>query len=52
MYSPWLIPGPVQTASYITALRTSIRNRRGLIDDVPEAVKVRVEKQQIVYGNQ
>ncbi|MFJ9709594.1 helix-turn-helix domain-containing protein [Streptomyces sp. NPDC101234] len=51
IYSPWLIPGPVQTASYITALLTSIRNRRGLIDDVPAAVKVRVEKQQVVYGN-
>ncbi len=50
IYSPWLIPGPVQTASYITALLTSIRNRRGLIDDVPAAAKVRVEKQQIVYG--
>ncbi|MGW2822167.1 helix-turn-helix domain-containing protein [Streptomyces sp. NPDC001443] len=49
IYSPWLIPGPVQTASYITALLTSIRNRRGLIDDVPAAVKVRVEKQQVVY---
>ncbi|PWI18336.1 transcriptional regulator [Streptomyces sp. Act143] len=51
IYSPWLIPGPVQTASYITALLTSIRERRGLIDDVPAAVKVRVEKQEVVYGN-
>ncbi len=51
IYSPWLIPGPVQTASYITALLTSIRNRRGLIDDVPAAVRVRVQKQQVVYGN-
>jgi transcriptional regulator with XRE-family HTH domain len=51
IYSPWLIPGPVQTASYITALLTSIRDRRALIDDVPAAVKVRVEKQKIVYGN-
>jgi transcriptional regulator with XRE-family HTH domain len=50
IYSPWLIPGPVQTASYINALLTSIRDRRGLIDDVPAAVKVRVEKQKIVYG--
>jgi hypothetical protein len=41
----------VQTASYITALLTSIRDRRGLIDDVAAAIKVRVEKQQIVYGN-
>lgn len=51
IYSPWMIPGPVQTASYIRALLTSIRDRRGLIDDVPAAVEVRVAKQQIVYGN-
>jgi transcriptional regulator with XRE-family HTH domain len=52
IYSPWLIPGPVQTASYISALLTSLRDRRGLlIDDVPAAVKVRVDKQKIVYGN-
>ncbi|MER7790916.1 helix-turn-helix transcriptional regulator [Streptomyces sp. NPDC097640] len=51
IYSPWLIPGPVQTTSYITALLASIRNRRGLIDDVPAAVRVRFEKQQVVYGN-
>ncbi|EMF01267.1 regulatory protein [Streptomyces mobaraensis NBRC 13819 = DSM 40847] len=51
IYSPWLIPGPVQTASYITALLTSIRDRRGLVDDVPAAVAVRMEKQKIVYGN-
>ncbi|MEU6177434.1 helix-turn-helix domain-containing protein [Streptomyces coeruleorubidus] len=51
IYSPWLIPGPVQTTSYITALLNSIRNRRGLVDDVPAAVRVRVEKQQVVYGN-
>ncbi|MGN5633152.1 helix-turn-helix domain-containing protein [Streptomyces sp. AC154] len=50
IYSPWLIPGPVQTASYITALLISIRDRRGLKDDVPAAVKVRVEKQNVVYG--
>lgn len=48
-YSPWLIPGPVQTASYIKALLTSIRDRRGLIDDVDAAVEVRLEKQKIVY---
>lgn len=50
-YSPWLIPGPVQTASYIKALLTSIRDRRGLADDIDSAVEVRVEKQKIVYGN-
>ncbi|GGU41204.1 transcriptional regulator [Streptomyces albospinus] len=51
IYSPWLIPGPVQTSSYIKALLTSIRDRRGLVDDVPAAVAVRMEKQKVVYGN-
>ncbi|QNP71514.1 helix-turn-helix domain-containing protein [Streptomyces roseirectus] len=50
IYSPWLIPGPVQTAPYITALLTSLRDRRGLADDVPAAVKVRMEKQELVHG--
>ncbi len=48
-YSPWLIPGPVQTGAYIKALLTSIRDRRGLKDDVDAAVEVRLEKQRIVY---
>ncbi|MFF4528215.1 helix-turn-helix domain-containing protein [Streptomyces sp. NPDC001407] len=48
-YSPWLIPGPIQTGAYIKALLTSIRDRRGLIDDVDSAVEVRLEKQKIVY---
>lgn len=49
IYSSWLIPGPVQTAPYVNALLTSIRNRRGLIDDVAEAVRVRMSKQHVVH---
>ncbi|WP_373305515.1 helix-turn-helix domain-containing protein [Streptomyces inusitatus] len=48
-YSPWLVPGPVQTASYIKALLSAIRDRRGVIDDVESAVAVRLEKQRIVH---
>ncbi|MGP3969067.1 helix-turn-helix domain-containing protein [Streptomyces sp. 6N223] len=52
IYSSWLIPGPVQTAPYVKALLTSIRDRRGLIDDVDEAVHVRMDKQHVVHeGN-
>ncbi|MFF2808648.1 helix-turn-helix domain-containing protein [Streptomyces sp. NPDC058000] len=52
IYSSWLIPGPVQTEAYIRALLTSIRDRRKLVDDVEEAVRVRVDKQRIVHqGN-
>ncbi|MFE6098993.1 helix-turn-helix domain-containing protein [Streptomyces laurentii] len=51
VYSPWLIPGPVQTSSYVRALLTAIRDRRGLIDDIDESVAVRMEKQKVIYGN-
>ncbi|WEH34671.1 helix-turn-helix transcriptional regulator [Streptomyces sp. AM 4-1-1] len=52
IYSPWLVPGPVQTGPYIKALLTSIRDRRQLVDDVEAAVRVRVQKQNIVHrGN-
>ena len=51
IYSSWLIPGPLQTAPYIKALLTAIHLRRSLIDDVSEAIKVRVAKQEIVHGN-
>ncbi|AZS70849.1 transcriptional regulator [Streptomyces lydicus] len=50
IYSSWLIPGPVQTEAYIRALLTSIRDRRQLVDDVEEAVRVRVDKQHILHN--
>jgi len=43
-YSPWLIPGAVQTASYTRAVLRSIAQRRSLPDDVEDALKVRVER--------
>ncbi|MFD3483837.1 helix-turn-helix domain-containing protein [Streptomyces sp. NPDC058665] len=49
IYSSWLIPGPVQTAPYIEALLKSIRDRRGLVDDVEDAVRVRVDKQRVLH---
>ncbi|MFC8829588.1 helix-turn-helix domain-containing protein [Streptomyces sp. NPDC057137] len=49
VYSSWLIPGPVQTASYIEALLKSIRDRRRLVDDVEQAVRVRVDKQRVLH---
>ncbi|MFH8796439.1 DUF5753 domain-containing protein [Streptomyces sp. NPDC017941] len=49
IYSSWLIPGPVQTEAYIRSLLTSIRDRRRLVDDVDEAVPIRVAKQHIVH---
>ncbi|WP_308285383.1 helix-turn-helix domain-containing protein [Actinoplanes hulinensis] len=49
-YSSWLIPGPLQTPGYIEALLKSIRDRRDLPDDLDEAVRVRVDKQRVLYN--
>ncbi|MGY4740883.1 DUF5753 domain-containing protein [Streptomyces sp. ATMOS53] len=49
IYSSWLIPGPVQTGPYIEALLQAIRDRRQLVDDVEEAVRVRLAKQHVVH---
>ncbi|WP_084960220.1 helix-turn-helix domain-containing protein [Thermoactinospora rubra] len=48
-YSSQLIPGPVQTPAYITALLTALMHRRGLPNDIEEAVQVRVDKQHIIH---
>ena len=48
IYSSFLVPGPVQTAAYIRALLRAIRDRRpNLVDDIEEAVEVRVAKQHV-----
>ena len=48
IYSSFLVPGPVQTVGYIRALLRAIRDRRpNLVDDIEEAVAVRVAKQHV-----
>lgn len=50
IYSPFLVPGPVQTAPYIRALLTAVRDRRPTpVDDIKEAVEVRVAKQHVIH---
>lgn len=49
IYSPRVIPGPLQTRAYITAVLTSIMRRRSIPDDVEEAVRVRVDKQRVLH---
>lgn len=50
IYSPFLVPGPLQTAAYIRALLKAVRERRpNLVDDIEEAVAVRVAKQHVTY---
>ncbi|WP_344747316.1 DUF5753 domain-containing protein [Kribbella aluminosa] len=48
-YSPWLIPGAVQTESYTRALLRGTAARRGLPDDVEDAVKVRNERLKLLH---
>jgi transcriptional regulator with XRE-family HTH domain len=48
-YSSVMIPGPVQTAPYVKAVLSAIRDRRGIADDVEEAVAERMDRQHIVY---
>jgi transcriptional regulator with XRE-family HTH domain len=48
-YSSWLVPGMIQTRPYTTAALRAIQQRRGLIDDVAEAVAARMERQRVLY---
>ena len=48
-YSSWLVPGMIQTRPYTTAALQAIQRRRGLVDDVAEAVAVRMERQRVLY---
>lgn len=43
-YSSWLVPGAVQTQPYTRAVLSAIGVRRGLPDDVDEAVAVRTDR--------
>lgn len=49
VYSSKIIPGPLQTRAYITAILSALMRRRGLRDDVEEAVQVRVDKQHVIH---
>jgi transcriptional regulator with XRE-family HTH domain len=50
LLAPCLIPGPVQTAGYIETLLQAIRERRpNRLDDIEEAVRVRLAKQWVTY---
>ncbi|GAB1822740.1 helix-turn-helix domain-containing protein [Herbidospora sp. RD11066] len=48
-YSTWLIPGPLQTATYTRAILKATAARRGLSSDVEGAVAVRMERQRVLY---
>lgn len=48
-YSSWLVPGMIQTQPYTTAALQAIQRRRGLVDDVADAVAARMERQRALY---
>ncbi|MFJ3158846.1 helix-turn-helix domain-containing protein [Streptomyces changanensis] len=48
-YSSWLVPGMMQTQPYTTAALRAIQRRRGLVDDVADAVAARMERQRVLY---
>ncbi|MET7357583.1 helix-turn-helix transcriptional regulator [Streptomyces sp. NPDC005562] len=47
-YSSWLVPGMIQTQPYTTAVLRAIQRRRGLVDDVADAVTARMERQRVL----
>ena len=50
IYSPFLVPGPVQSAAYIRALLVAVRNRRpNVVDDIEDAVEARLARQHVTY---
>ncbi|MGX2997196.1 helix-turn-helix domain-containing protein [Streptomyces sp. JNUCC 64] len=49
-YSPGLFPGLLQTSGYTTDVLRAVQRRRVPIDDVADAVTVRMERQQVLYN--
>ncbi|MEU0521325.1 DUF5753 domain-containing protein [Streptosporangium sp. NPDC006007] len=47
-YSTWLIPGPLQISAYTRAILKATAARRGLSDDVEDALAVRMERQGVL----
>ncbi|MBH1938011.1 helix-turn-helix domain-containing protein [Streptomyces sp. AV19] len=48
-YSSWLVPGLIQTHGYTEAVLRAVQRRRVTVDDVADAVAVRMERQRVLY---
>lgn len=48
-YSSWFVPGLIQTFGYTEAVLRAVQRRRVEVDDVAEAVAVRMERQRVLY---
>lgn len=47
-YSSWFVPGLIQTRGYTEAVLRAVQRRRVEVDDVAEAVAVRMERQRVL----
>lgn len=48
-YSSWFVPGLIQTYGYTEAVLRAVQRRRVDVDDVADAVAVRMERQRVLY---
>ncbi|MFF4606673.1 helix-turn-helix domain-containing protein [Streptomyces sp. NPDC001339] len=48
-YSSWLVPGLIQTCGYTEDVLRAVQRRRVEVDDVADAVAVRMERQRVLY---
>lgn len=48
-YSSWLVPGLIQTYGYTEDVLRAVQRRRVEVDDVADAVAVRMERQRVLY---
>ncbi|MFC7264527.1 helix-turn-helix domain-containing protein [Streptomyces lutosisoli] len=51
-YSSWFVPGLIQTHGYTEDVLRAVQRRRVEIDDVADAVAVRMERQRVLYEGQ
>ncbi|MBB1254573.1 helix-turn-helix domain-containing protein [Streptomyces alkaliterrae] len=51
-YSSWLVPGLLQTYGYTEAVLRAVQRRRVPVDDVADAVAVRMERQRVLTQGQ
>ncbi|MCB5912168.1 helix-turn-helix domain-containing protein [Streptomyces pinistramenti] len=51
-YAPNFIPGLIQTSGYTEDVLRAVQRRRALIDDVADAVAVRMERQRVLHEGQ
>lgn len=51
IYTPNILPGVLQTRAYTAAILAAIARRRGVPDDLEDAVAARMERQQVLFDS-